>query len=149
VIEDVARRALDRRLAKVAGTYHMYNGRPSAEPTSIWLTFDGMPPYRFAGASDGWRLLVDSEAPKEFTMQESGAVRLRDMSATPSFGRVMDQPVRKVWLIVSPTPDDVVGVRFDFDGATVRILNWGDEMYVGSEWPQGADSSEISERLIR
>ena len=144
MIEDIVRETVGRRLMKAAGTYHLYNGQLSADPIGIWLTFEGVPPHRFAGASDGWHFLVDNEAPKEIDMQDSGVIRMQDMSVASLFGHVMDQRVRRAWLIVSRTPEDVIGIRFDFDTVTVRILNWGDSVYVARELPCDADAGEIT-----
>jgi hypothetical protein len=149
MIENILGRIADKRLTSAVGTFHVYEGIVSIDPIAIWLGFDGERPYRFAGASDGWHLVVDDAGPTEIDMQESGAIRLRDLSATPIFARAMNRRVLRGWLILSPSPKDVIGVRLDFDVSTMRILNWGDEIYVASELPDDADPREIQESRVQ
>jgi hypothetical protein len=149
VIENILRRITGKRLTSAVGTFHVYKGSASADPIAVWLGFDGERPYRFAGASDGWHLIVDDADPKEIDMQESGVIRPRDLSTMPTFARAMNRRVLHGWLILSPSPKDVIGVRLDFDVSTMRILNWGDEIYVASELPNDADSQEIQESIVQ
>ena len=149
MIENILGRITGKRLTSAVGTFHVYEGRASIEPIAVWLGFDGERPYRFAGASNGWHLVVDDASPKEVGMQESGAIRLRDLSTTPIFAHAMNRRVLRGWLILSPSPKDVIGIRLDFDVCTTRILNWGDEIYVASELPDDADPQEIQESLVQ
>ena len=146
-IEPIVRRMLSKRLTSAVGTFHFFRGRESADPIAVWLTFEETQ-YRFAGAPNGWHLVVDDVAPKEVDMGESGAIRIRDLSARPIYAAVMGQLVRDCWLVESTLPNGIIGVRFGFDASTMRILNWGDEMYVAHDFPRDADPREIVERLI-
>jgi len=140
---------LGKHLIGVGGTFHVYEGRVSKEPLALWCSFDSGTPYRFTGASDGWLLVIDDVSPANVDMGEAGSIRFLDMSLMPPFSLAMAQQVRAVWRIASPRPENTVGIRFDFDSGTIRILNWGDEMRVASEFPSDADASEILELAVR
>lgn len=148
-MEEILRQILGKRLTSVAGAFHVYEERVSPVPISVWLAFDGAPPYRFRGASDGWHLVVDEGVPKEIDMQESGSVRIRDMRGEGPFPKILNQRVRRSWLVLSPGLGDIIGVRLDFRIAAVRILNWGDEMYVAESLPADTGPNEIIERPVR
>ena len=136
---------VDHRLTSAVGSFFVLRGHVSREPIAIWLSFDEAPPYRFAGASDGWHFLVDAKPPIEVDMQESGTIRLRDMGASEPFCNSINSCLRQGWVITSASPEDIIGVRFDFDHSVVRILNWGDEIHVAAELPSDAKADEIRE----
>jgi len=78
-------------------------------------------------------------------MQESGATRLRDMANQEPFPRIFNQCLRRAWTISSPGLADTFGVRLDFESGTVRVLNWGDDMYIGENFPSEVGAHEIAE----
>jgi hypothetical protein len=145
MIREVVRQIVGKRLTSAVATFHAYEGHVSPTPTSVWLTFDGAPRYRFHGAPDGWHMVVDEESPKEVNMQESGALQLVDIGVQPPFSRVLKQYAREAWLISSPSLQDIVGVRFDFEAGTVRVFNWGDEIYVTENLPTESEAEGIIE----
>lgn len=147
--ETCLRSIIGTRLTSAGGSFHVYDGNVSNEPLEIWCVFDDVISYRFAGTSDGWHLTVDTVGPENIDMQDAGAIDFRDISSTALFSRVLRQKVRAVWRIVSPAPEDMIGVRFDFESATIRILNWGDEMFIGSEFPPDAELDEILELPVQ
>jgi hypothetical protein len=137
------RKVIGNRLQTVGGTFHVYDGTVSHEPIALWFGFEAIVPLRFAGASDGWHLVLDDAPPEEVDMHSAGAIHYIDTAMTVS--GAIGATVRRAWLVVSPSPRDVIGVRFDFDAMTVRVLNWGDQMYLGSDFPRDADLAEIAE----
>jgi hypothetical protein len=149
MIDDILRKIVGKRLTSASGTFHVYERRVSAEPIALWFGFDEERQVRFAGASDGWRIVVDDTEPKEVAMGESGSIRIVDLAEAPSVSPAIGHRVRQAWLIDSPRRGDVIGVRFDFDTYTIRILNWGDEMSLAQVFPQDADPHEIYERPIQ
>ena len=148
MIEDALRQVLGKKLRSIVGTFHVNRGKVSSAPISVWLGFDDVRRYRFGGASDGWHLVMDEVEPKEVDMQDAGAIRVCDMGRDSPFSKMLDQRVVRVWLMSSSEPRDIVGVRFDLDTATLRILNWGDEMYVAEDLPIEAGPGEIAESPI-
>ncbi len=149
MIEDILREIVGKRLMSAGGTFHVFEGRVSADPIALWFGFDVTKAFRFAGTSDGWRLIVDDTEAKDVDMQESGSIRFVDLEQAPTVSRAMGNQVRQAWLVVSPGPGDVIGVRLDFDTCTMRVLNWGDQMYVAQEFPRDADPQEIKERPVQ
>jgi hypothetical protein len=147
--EEVLRKVLGKRLIGVVGDFHVFEGEVKTTPNSVWLRFDGLPQYRFAGASDGWHLIVDETAPREFNMQESGQVRVVDMAGADSFGPVFQRVLRRAWIICSPGQRDISGVRLDFETATVRIINWGDEMHIAEGLPTDVDRHPVAEYPVQ
>jgi len=149
MIDDILREIVGKRLTSAGGTFHVYDGRVSSDPIALWFGFEGTRAFRFAGTSDGWRIIVDDAEPREVDMHESGSIRFVDLAQAPAVSRAMGSHVRQAWLVVSPRPSDVIGVRLDFDTGTVRILNWGDQMRLAPEFPKDAGVEGISERAVR
>ena len=51
-----------------------------------------------------------------------------------------------MWAIQSGPTGESIGLRFDFgQPAKPLILNWGDELYIGSTYPEDAQEAEICE----
>jgi hypothetical protein len=149
VIEEILRESVGKRLTSAGGTFHVLEGRVSAEPLALWLGFEGMRSVRFSGTSDGWHLIADEAEPENVDMQESGSIRFFDLAELPIISHVIGMVVRDAWLVLSPGPDDVIGFRLDFESCTIRVLNWGDTICLGSEFPKDADLGKIGERRVR
>lgn len=149
MIEDILREVVGKRLTSAGGTFHVYDDSVSTEALAVWLGFDESKALRFAGTSDGWHLVVDDAKPLDFDMQESGSIRFMDLANTPTVTRAMGERLRRAWLVLSPGPDDAIGVRLDFDTCTMRILNWGDTTYLAPGYPEDANASEITERPVQ
>ena len=149
MIEKMLHQVTGKRLTSAGGTFHIFDGCVSVDPIALWFGFDGARQYRFAGASDGWHLVIDYIQPRDVDMQESGTIQFRDMSTHPLILLAIGQEVCRAWLVGSPGPEDIIGVRFDFASCMIRILNWGDEMRVVSEFPPDADANEIVECPIQ
>lgn len=138
---------LGRRLTSAGALLHEYEGHLSTQMHDLWLGFEGKEPLRFSEASDGEHLLVDSDEPEEVDMQESGRTRFVGLESDALFSPAMGLPLRRAWLVLSPGPRDVIGVRLTFETCTMLVLNWGDELYLGPNYPPDADPS-ILERLV-
>jgi hypothetical protein len=145
---DILRLIAGRRLTSAGGTFHVYRGRVSEVPMALWLGFDGAKPFRLAGASDGWGMIIDELAPKEVDMQKSGSISFVRLEESSMFSRASGRVVRQILMVTSPSPSDVIGVRLDFDACTIRILNWGDQLFVGTAFPCDADLREIRELTV-
>ena len=137
-----------RRLLSAVGTFHFYAGRPSANPLAVRFVFaEGS--LSVTGASDGWHVVVSDDQLDERDMQESGSIRLADLGAAHGVAMAIGQSLRQVWLISTQTAlADMIGLRLDFEGSTIRVLNWGDEILVDSLLPSDADSNDIIEQPI-
>ena len=148
MIAERLRPLVGRLLKGVTASYHVYENRCSDEPASIWLKFEGIPAYRVGGASDGWRLILDNEQPKERDMQEYGSMVNCELSARAPFAAVVGRHLEHAWLISSGDGQDVIGVRFDFGASILRIVNWGDELRAAVDLPPDASPGELSERIV-
>jgi len=146
VIDEVLRNSVGRRLTKIVGDFHVFEGEVSTTPNSLWLTFEGMPRYHIRGSSDGEHLMADREDPEEFDMQQLGAIRLLDMAGQEPFLKVFNQCLRRAWLISFAWPGTgTIGARLDFDTAMVRVLNWGDDIHIAEDFPSDARPDEFAE----
>lgn len=148
VVRAILHGLIGERLMSVGGTLYEHCGSASGDPLAVWLRFGDRTPWRFAGHSDGWHLIVDQVEPRSLDMQESGSVRFTEIN--PSIGAdIVGLLVSGAWMICSPTESDVIGVRFDFEsGEILRIVNWGDEILLTAELPRDAGPAEIIERPV-
>lgn len=64
-----------------------------------------------------------------------------------AFSQVIGSPLQRAWLVLSPGPSDVIGVRLTFETCTMLVLNWRDPLYVGPDYPPDGDAS-IHESLV-
>ncbi len=135
------------RLNSATGTFHLFGGHTSPNPIAVWLDFDSGHRYRFAGAPDGWRLLVDERPAKDVDKQELGSVRIEKLESSMVTGGI-NQVVRKASVLLLGATMDVVGVRLHFEGSSIVVMNWGDEMHVEAGLPEGAEAEGIKERPI-
>ncbi len=143
-------RVLGKRLTDATGTFHVFEEHISEAPLSLWLGFDEVLFFRFTGAPDGWHLVIDEEAPVDVNvdMKSSGTLQNFNISKPDFVPHTMGMIVRHVWVTSSPGPDDIIGVRFDFESCTLRVLNWGDQICISRDLPTDVDGWEIFERRI-
>ena len=140
-------KAIGHPLQRAVASVHGFEGRISNEPPlCLWLYFEGLSVIRLYGASDGEQLRVDHARPVAIDMGKYGELLLRDASKIPVVQQVLGNPLKGVWLVKSLPNDRIIGVRLDF-GLAIKpiILNWGDELYVGEEFPIDAEGEKFSE----
>lgn len=154
-ISELFRRALDHRLRKILGSDYVSKGQTEKRaiaPINLWLAFEGMSLIRILGSADGATLLADQVMPEPSDMDEAGEIVIRDVSKKFAFHDALNKNLQAVSIIAEAglrsTVEEqvVVGVRFDF-GLNIRpiVLNWGDELYIGSRFPPDGDEAMFSE----
>ena len=146
-IQQLFTRAVGHSLRKVVASVHIFGEeRLSDAPLCLWLFFESLPGVRLFGASDGWHMEADDTPPEPVDMGDSGEIVLRDISRKSIFRQVLEQALRGAWTVESAREGGVIGVRFDF-GMPLKplVLNWGDELYIGSKYPPDAKEEELLE----
>ena len=135
------------KLQKVVASVHIFGEETLSDvPLCVWLFFDNLPVVRLSGAPDGWGLQADETYPEPTDLEESGEIILRDVSRKSIFRIGLGRKVKAVWTIQSCPTGESFGLRFDF-GQPIKplILNWGDELYMGSTYPEDAQEAEVCE----
>jgi hypothetical protein len=145
-VDEMLSKAAGRSLKQVAASLHSFEGRLGNTPICLWLVFEGLQGFRLFGAADGWHIGVDDAQPEPVDMGGSGEIVIHDISRESIFREMLNRTLKGGWTIESPTRGSVIGVRFDF-GLPVKplVLNWGDEIYLGDDFPHDAKRSEILE----
>ncbi len=143
------RRSTGQELNRVRGEYHQdVEGHTDKKPMFVWMTFSGIEEVCIAGASDGWHILAKERPIDPLDMAEHGRTLIRDMSGVFPFDCSVGHSLESVSLIVSPTPDSIIGFQMEFGSdRSAVVLNWGDELFLGdgNDWPDdwGSDPDPI------
>jgi hypothetical protein len=92
-------------------------------------------------AADGESLLIDEEEPRDdgYSMRELGQVEYRDNTQTNRFQRWVGQRCEAAWTATFDPGEVVAGLRLQLgDRDQLIIFNWGDDLYVQSQYPAGS-----------
>lgn len=128
-------KSTDKVLKDILGEFHVYHGKINKDPNFIWLNFVANDLIRIKLSSDGWQLLLDLFKPKSIDMQECGKTIIRSMKDDKNIKDLIGKSLKKAFIIKSFDPDGIIGIKLVFDNYECLILNFGDEFYIGKEYP--------------
>lgn len=138
---DSVGRALGSELERVFECVHVFDGRPGAGPLEIWLRFDTSRWLHLRCAADGESLSIDEQEPRDdgYSMGEDGHIEYRDSSQTERYRRWVGQRCEAAWLATFRPGLAVAGLRLRLGNRDPLIIfNWGDGLYVRSQYPAGS-----------
>jgi hypothetical protein len=121
--------------AAVAG--HVFRPGDDPHPTVYYLNVDSMGWIEIGGDPAGWGLVWRTCAvPEETDMQEYGKVIILSLRDSSPFEALIGSTVRRVEAVVLPQSPLPIGVSVAWEGGSVLIFNWGDDVYVSEDWPE-------------
>jgi len=68
-------------------------------------------------------------------MGESGHVTIRSLASSTELPHLVGRPLTAVDRIVLPISPKTIGVQLQFDGPSVVIVNWGDDLFATAALP--------------
>lgn len=121
-------------LIGVSSSWHEFEGRRSAEPVHLWLSFDGLGTLRLHSLNG--LMITSDDVYDPDDMGEHGRILVEQSGPTSLVERVGEH-VERVSRLDQAPPGASVGIVLHFPGGSVGIADLGDDLVV-TTWP--ADS---------
>lgn len=100
-------------------------------------------------SGDGWTLEISTEQLRAADLGSDGALIVRNLAGHVLVRELIGARVRDAWGISSEEGDLLEGIRLDFErGASLFLLNWGDDLYLSDGPPAGYEQEKLTERRI-
>jgi hypothetical protein len=133
--------ALGLELEGVVECVHVFDGRPRTSPLEVWLRFGKSRWLHLRCATDGESLSIDEQEPGDdsYSMGELGQIEYRDNTQTERYRRWVGQRCEAAWTATFDPGRAVAGLRLQLGNRDpLMIFNWGDDLYVRSQYPSGS-----------
>jgi hypothetical protein len=100
-------------------------------------------------ARDGWGLAVDEQGYEPTDLGEAGRIVQEDLSLVEPFRQAIGQTLTAISIVGDGAEPSPIGVRCFFGREHgIYVLNWGDELYVGSTLPHDASTYDLTESAL-
>jgi hypothetical protein len=117
----------------------------------VVLGFEDESVVKIAASNDAWSIdVADEYRERTIEMDEYGRVEFLKSPNHPVLAPLVGRTLEGVSVVRSPQSNAPRAVVMRFSGSPMPVifLNWGDDLWIGNDYPEGADRENFEESVV-